>query len=197
MNAADPIKLQSDLQKIKDYYRCVHPQPRNYLLIIIGLNTALRISDILKLKWQDVYDLEAGKIRTHLTVREQKTKKISCIYMNENISGALDFYITHLTESGKKCQSQEYLFSGQKNTNLPITRVQAFRIIRKAAEECGIEGVISCHSLRKTFGYYAWKQGTSPALLMNIYNHSSYQITKCYLGIDQDDRDSVFQNVLL
>ena len=50
---------------------------------------------------------------------------------------------------------------------------------------------------RSTFGYHAWKQGTPPALLMNIYNHSSYQITKRYLGIEQDDRDDVFKNISL
>ena len=60
-----------------------------------------------------------------------------------------------------------------------------------------MEGVISCHSLRKSFGYYAWKQGISPVMLMNIYNHSSYQVTKRYLGIEQDDRDQVFQTITL
>ena len=49
--------------------------------------------------------------------------------------------------------------------------------------------------MRKTFGYYAWKCGTPPAILMDIYNHSSYEITKRYLGIKQDDKDSVFFKV--
>ena len=53
------------------------------------------------------------------------------------------------------------------------------------------------HNMRKTFGYQAWKQGVQPALLMSIYNHSSYEITKRYLGITQDERDEVFMNVLL
>ena len=69
--------------------------------------------------------------------------------------------------------------------------------MKKAAADCHLEGVISCHSLRKTFGYHAWKQGTPPALLMNIYNHSSYQITKRYLGIEQSDKDAVFEKIRL
>lgn len=38
----------------------------------------------------------------------------------------------------------------------------------------------------------AWKQGTPPALLMDIYNHSSYRITQHYLGISQDERDEIY-----
>ena len=34
--------------------------------------------------------------------------------------------------------------------------------------------------------------GRAPALLMDIYNHSSYGVTKKYLGIEQDERDSLF-----
>ena len=32
---------------------------------------------------------------------------------------------------------------------------------------------------------------------MDIYNHSTYAHTKRYLGIDQDERDSVFLEVML
>lgn len=49
--------------------------------------------------------------------------------------------------------------------------------------------------MRKTFGYHAWKQGIPPALLMDIYNHSSYRITKRYLGIEQDERDDIFLTI--
>ena len=60
-----------------------------------------------------------------------------------------------------------------------------------------MEGNISCHSLRKTFGYHAWKHGIQPALIMNLYNHSSMENTKRYLSIDQDERDSVYLNIEL
>ena len=88
-----------------------------------------------------------------------------------------------------------FLFPSRKGCNRPIGRCQAFRIVKEAAQAVGLERHISCHSLRKTFGYYAWQQGIPPALLMNIYNHSSYQITKRYLGIEQDDKDNVFMKI--
>ena len=74
--------------------------------------------------------------------------------------------------------------------------------IRNLEKERNIRNYALCilglnTALRKTFGYHAWQQGTPPALLMNLYNHSSYQITKRYLGIGQDERDQVYLQINL
>ncbi len=192
MNIAQPIRDESKLHAFKEYYREIEPIPRNYLLISIGLNTALRISDILLLRWEDVYNRQTGNYRTHIHLVEQKTKKASKIYVNHSIREALEWYW-----SENDIQNNSWLFGSKRNPDKSISRMQAYRIIRKAAEYYQLEGVISCHSLRKTFGYYAWNQGISPVMIMNIYNHSSYQVTKRYLGVEQDDRDKVFQSIVL
>ena len=92
---------------------------------------------------------------------------------------------------------EDNIFNSPRNASQPLSRVQAFRIIKQAVEEIGLEDHISCHSLRKTFGYQAWKEGTEPALLMTVFNHSSYDITKRYLCIDQDDKDQLFMKINL
>ena len=194
MNTAEPIREQQDLERFKDYYLNEKPSPRNYTLLCMGLNTALRISDILQLQWQDVYDFEHNKFRFHIQLLEQKTGKYSRIYLNQNAIETLCFYKSQLQKQGS-ILPERYLFEGDKN--IPISRVQAWRIIKRAAEACGLQGVISPHSLRKTFGYQAWQQGIPPVMLMEIYNHSSFTITKRYLGIQQDDRDEVFRNVCI
>ena len=197
MNTAQPIIKVEDLNRIKAYYKWVNPHPRNYLLIIMGLNTALRISDILQLQWEDVYDFRNKEMKEHIIIVEQKTGKNSSILINSNLKEALLDYREYILIEGKMVRANDYIFESLGFENKPITRIQAFRIIKRAAEACNISGVVSCHSLRKTFGYHAWQQGISPVLLMNIYNHSSFQVTQRYLGIEQDDRDKVFEQIII
>lgn len=199
MNTTQPVRDIVELKKIKKYYREVKPNKRNFLLIICGLNTALRISDILKLRWKDVYNENLLSFKSHIDVKEQKTGKKTTVFINNNLKEALASFLKDIiAKKGKLCDVMEqFIFLGQKSTDKPISRIQAFRIISEAAKKCLLSHKVSCHSLRKTFGYHAWKKGVSPALLTSIYNHSSYKITTRYLGIDQDDRDEVFELVNL
>mgnify|MGYP000715550151 FL=1 len=199
MKITQPIRDIAELKKIKRYYREVKPNKRNSLLVVCGLNTALRISDILKLRWKDVYNENLLSFKSHIDVREQKTGKKTTVFINKNLKEAFASFLKDIiAKKGKLCEVMEqFIFLGQKSNDKPISRIQAFRIISEAAVKCLLSHKVSCHSLRKTFGYHAWKKGVSPALLTSIYNHSSYKITTRYLGIDQDDRDEVFELVNL
>lgn len=190
MGTTQPIREKNDLKKFMDYYETKRPNPRNHTLIIFGLHTALRISDILGLKWKDVYDFEQNYFREHLSVTERKTGKQNILALNQHLKDSLETY-----RKKQSPQPEDYIFTKTTDHTVPLSRSQAFRIVKKAAEETLHNSHISCHSLRKTFGYHAWKQGTPPALLMDIYNHSSYGVTKKYLGIDQDERDSIFMEI--
>ena len=193
MSTTQPIRNKQLLQNFKNYYLTGHPDLRNYTLILIGLNTALRINDILHLTWGDLYSPELGRFHTHLLITEKKTGKETRILINKELLKVLLSY----RKTQLSVNSEDYLFPSPRKKGCPLSRYQAYRIVRKAAEEVGIDDVVRCHSLRKTFGYHAWKMGTPPALLMEIYNHSSFQITKHYLGIEQDDKDAVFRDIQL
>lgn len=190
MGTTQPIRNKADVKKFTEYYDKVKPNPRNYAMIILGLHTALRISDILQLRWQDIYQFKKHRYVKHLTLHEQKTKKRSVIALNHQAVDALEAY-----RKQKKPLPTDYIFCKSTDSSKPLCRSQAYRIIKHAAEKTLDETHISCHSLRKTFGYHAWKQGISPVLLMDVYNHSSFVITRRYLGIDQDDRDLLFQKL--
>lgn len=192
MGTSQPIRSLDELTAFRSYYLNQEVNLRNYMLICMGLNTALRISDMLQLKWGNVYDFDRKHYVKHIVVQEGKTGKETRIAINNNLIDAFEMYMGSL----KSVSGNDYIFTG-KTKGTHLSRSQAFRIITHVAEALNMENGISCHSLRKTFGYYAWKYGTPPAMLMEIYNHSSYEITKRYLGIKQDDRDNVFLKVNL
>lgn len=192
MGTSQPIRNTDELAAFRSYYLREEVNLRNYMLICMGLNTALRISDMLQLKWKNVYDFDKKEYVKHIVICEGKTGKETRIALNNNLRDAFEMYMDSL----KSVSGNDYIFTG-KVEGAHLSRSQAFRIVTHAADALNMENGISSHSLRKTFGYYAWKFGTPPAMLMEIYNHSSYEITKRYLGIKQDDRDAVFLKVNL
>lgn len=184
MAATEPIRDKKQFKTMAEYY-LQKGQLRNYTLIIMGTYTALRISDLLYLKWSDVYDDKIQTFHTHVTITEKKTSKSKTIALHPQVLGALRQYYAH--------RRGTFIFASNRKEDKAISRVQAWRIIRDAATAIGLTGKVSCHSLRKTWGYHAWTSGSvSPVVIMDIYNHSSYAVTRRYLGIAQDDLDEAY-----
>lgn len=192
MSKSQPIKNLERIEQLKQYYLS-KGDIRDYTLITLGLNTGLRIGDLLNLKWKDVYDFKKNRFKKHINLIEQKTHKKNFIALNKAAITCLKI----LKNSLENINSEHYIIKSSQNVNKPIDRTQAFRIIKQGAKSIGIEENISCHSMRKTFGYWAWKNGVPPVIIMNIFNHSSIEITKLYLSIDQDDKDDVFMHMNL
>ena len=108
--------------------------------------------------------------------------------MNSEVLEALGVFYRELGNP----DPEDMLFRSNRQKNEAISRIQAYRIIRSAADSLNIKQRVSCHSLRKSFGYHAWKSGAPVTVIMDIYNHNSLEVTKRYLGVCQDDRDQVY-----
>jgi integrase len=185
MAVTQPIRDKHQVRELAAYY-LKRGEIRNYVLIVMGVHTALRIGDLLRLTWDDVYDFGRACVRESVSIIEQKTGKSKIVVLNARIRAALTLYAP-AAERGKA------LIESRKGTGKAISRIQAYRVIRAAA--LGLAARVSCHSLRKTFGYLAWKSGVNPAVIMEIYNHSSFAVTRRYLGVTQDDKDEVYRKL--
>ncbi len=189
MAATEPIRDKAQLKALGDYF-LKRGQLRNYALLVMGVHTVLRISDLLRLQWSDVYDAERQDFRAHITIKERKTGKIKTIALNKQATKALRMLFPH--------RRSAFVFASNRKEGGAISRVQAWRILHQAVLAVGIPGKISCHSLRKTWGFRAWTGGkVSPVVIMEIYNHSSYEVTRRYLGVAQDDLDRAYLGVEL
>ena len=68
-----------------------------------------------------------------------------------------------------------------------------YRFLNEACKEVGLTINIGTHSMRKTFGFFFYKQFNDIALLQKILNHSSPAITLRYIGIAQEEIDTSYK----
>ena len=140
MSTTDPIRDLNQLQQLADYFLS-RKKYRDYTMIVLGVYTVLRISDLLSLQWSHVCD-PSGRFYTHITVLEQKTDKKKIIALNDKAIEALHLLYPH--------RRSAYIFASRNGKGDSITRIHSWRLINIAVKELGLDGVISCHSLRKT-----------------------------------------------
>ena len=174
MNIVEPIR---DLEKVKEIYDCLKKKSnRNALMFYFGIYTGLRISDILKFKVKDCFN-------RGYNIRKQK-------FYDWN-----PYLLRELREYCQDKDPNEYLFKSRKGKNKAITRQTAYEIIKKACNDCGVYNV-GTHTLRKTFGYFLYMQSKNNiAMLMEILNHSSENITLRYLGITQEKSNKAMKKM--
>lgn len=178
MNYVDPIRDAGKVVDIANYLK--KDNQRNYIMYMIGINTGLRISDILKLKVKDV------KNKQYITLREAKTRKQKIIQLNKRIKKELKVYCI-----GK--EPNDYLIKSREGANAPLTRGMAYNILSEVASMFGLDN-IGTHTLRKTFGYHFYNQTKDVALLQKIFNHSAPSITLQYIGIEQESINIAMKN---
>lgn len=176
MSEVQPIKNKRDVERMKQSL-----SGRDLLLFIVGINTSLRISDILELK-REQFDGD------RFTIKEKKTGKSKTVRINDALRQSIE----------ELAPGDGYLFPSRKGDG-PISRVQAYRILNDAATRAGLEINFGTHTLRKTFAYHAYNngKGCDLSLLMRVLNHRSQRETLRYIGLDQEAQDDVYLSVNL
>lgn len=176
-----PIRSKEQIEKMK-WALERHCSKRDYILFLVGINTGLRVSDLLQLKVEQIIK-QKRKRRKEFKIKEGKTKKERMI----NITSIFD----EVYEYAKELES-EWLFPSRKGDK-PISKIQAYRQLQKAAEWAEVDS-IGTHTMRKTFGYWLYKQTKDVAMLQEILNHSTPQITLTYIGINKEEKDNVLDS---
>ncbi|MBA7542536.1 Tyrosine recombinase XerC [subsurface metagenome] len=188
MNYVQPIRDRKRISAIKGNLK--KRDPRDFLLFTLGINTGLRISDILKLKVEDVKE-HTGEIREILDLKEKKTRRQRFIYINDEVKNALEYFF----DKTRLYDRDRYLFVSEvTKENKPISRVRAWQLIQSWCQEVGIKGRVGTHTLRKTAGYHMRMSGVALELIQEVLGHKSILMTKRYLGITDDEVAKVLKN---
>lgn len=182
-----PIKDISKINKIKSILKS--SSKRDYALFVLGINTGIKAQELLSLQVKDVWDGE--KAKEFLYIENKKTNKTVAYYLNNRVHEALQHYL-----KDDDLELEDYLFRSKRDKQ-PITRQQAYRIINHAAREAGIKGNIGTHTMRKTFGYHAYRKGVAISILMSLFHHHSRSETLKYIGITEEEKNLIKVDVNL
>lgn len=197
MNFVEPIRDPRKIAQIKNVLKGAG-RYRDLLLFVVGINTALRISDLLKLQSRDFFTSE-GDIKPRFWLKESKRGKRREVEINDSMREILAFYLN--AYSAMTQNPNFYVFfstrAGDYNHSKPLSRTQAWKLIADICKDVGLSGNFGTHTLRKTWGYHARKQGEDLATIMHMLNHSNLATTKRYLGITDDELRDVAKRLNL
>lgn len=184
MNIVEAVKTQSDAETISRKLTKNATRPgkaANTLYADIwrfGVNTALRISDLLSLTYDDV---RGG----NLVIKESKTGKTRDIDLNTAAKAIVERRrAAHPTHT--------FLFEVESNRSKgkAVSRIAVANAFKAVGEEMSLQ--LGTHSMRKTRGWLMYNGGASIELICKVLNHSSPAVTMAYIGITQAEVDATY-----
>ncbi|MCV3328322.1 MULTISPECIES: site-specific integrase [Lactobacillaceae] len=163
---------------------------RNYTIFQTGKATLLRVSDVMRLKYRDVFD-DYDEIRKTAYIHDKKTGKQNTLYLRP-ITRDLLIYQKWLLENHVH---SEWLFPSMERSERHLTEKQFYKIMAKTGDLLNIN-YLGTHTMRKTGAYRVYVQSKyNIGLVMRLLNHSSQQMTLAYLGLDQESREAMLDQI--
>jgi len=185
----EPIRYLADIKRIKNL---LINRPRDLALFTLGVNTPLRVSDLLCLTYDQVSGLAPGDF---LSIREKRTGRRLKVGFNRTCSSAVaNLEATYPYRSGLQ-PSTQFLFPSRRGDVLLPSSVH--RLVKSWCKAIGLEGNYGANSLRKTWGYHQFATfGTDLARLSTYFNHATRRQTLDYLCLVPEDFKSIFDHEL-
>ena len=194
------IKNPLELKRIQNYFR--EKNDKLYILWMIGQNTGLRGSDIVKLT---IYDLRQAIKNRKMTVVEQKIESIMTnkiknnkrvrkttrreikrtVYINNDLIKSLKEFVY-----GKS--SSEFVYPSRSKEG-HIRRDSLGKAYKRALVKLKIakeDDSVGTHTPRKTYGYIQYQEnGGDINKVQELFGHSSPSITRVYIGLDDEEKE--------
>jgi site-specific recombinase XerD len=161
---------------------------RNRALLILGVRSGMRISELLSLKVGQVWDGKKMLKRIYLRRSTTKGKRAGAsLVIHPDAAIALTRWIK---AKGSACNASAHVFSSRKKAGHRLTRTSAWRILHGAFLAAGVQGMAGTHCMRKTFAKNVHESlGGDLFRLSKAMRHSSPMTTLAYLSFEQDEID--------
>jgi len=199
MNTMEPVR---DPKKIRELIKYIldNGYKRDSILVLFSLNTLLRVSDMIDIKYEQLFD-ENRNIREYFDVTEKKSiskaqnptrklkKKVRRIKLPADFARELKKYADDL-----EMRKGDYFFYSSEDPNSHIHRKTVWRRMSRYGAAVGIDN-LGCHGLRKSGAFLMWKKGVAIRVVSELLGHTNIAQTFRYIGVNQQMIDEAMERV--
>jgi integrase/recombinase XerD len=156
---------------------------RDRAMLEIGYGAGLRVSEWIGLETKDVA-MEDGVIRVF-----GKGGKERLVPLGRKAMAAVAIYLRELRPRLERGAGKGRLFLNARGT--PLSRMGAWKIVRKYVERAGIAKDVSPHTLRHSFATHLLEGGADLRAVQEMLGHADISTTQIYTHIDREHLRSV------
>lgn len=206
---------ESDIPKFMEYFDCKimdatdvqkrKAAVRNKVMFVCAINIGLRVSDLVKLKWETIF-FKNGNFRDGVKVKPDKTRnikggkgKLVFLSFNDSFRKAINLYMDENKIEVDGENYSDYLFKTRQSDHIDTDTWSL--IMSNAAKAIGITYPVSSHSCRKTFARSRYDHAIDKNMVLTqlqmLFGHESTLVTLEYICIKQEELTDLYNSVNL
>ena len=151
---------------------------RDRALFELAYGAGLRVSEWLSIQVKDAL-LADGIVRVF-----GKGSKERLVPIGRTAVGAVAVYLRELRPKLDRGESQGKLFLNARGQ--PLTRMGAWKILKKYVEKAGITRPVSPHTLRHSFATHLLEGGADLRAVQEMLGHADISTTQIYTHVDRE-----------
>ena len=171
------------IDEIKTVLRAVSDSPRSEAMVLLLLDSGIRLSELTSLKVSDI-DVANGRIKVF-----GKGGKQRFAYFSKDTGDSINLYLRDIRP---KPTGGDYLFLRRDGYPLRSQHIQ--KILQRIGKQAGISQRLSPHKLRHTYATLALKYGSNLEYIKTTLGHSDIKTTsQSYINIADSDIAAAYQ----
>jgi integrase/recombinase XerD len=156
---------------------------RDRAMLELAYGAGLRVSEWISLSVRDVM------LQDHLVRVFGKGAKERLVPIGRRAIGAIAIYLRELRPNLEKGEGKGILFLNARGQ--PLSRMGAWKILRKYVDQAGITKPVSPHTLRHSFATHLLEGGADLRAVQEMLGHVDISTTQIYTHVDREYLRSV------
>ena len=157
---------------------------RDYLLLELLYSTGARVSEVVGINLQDIYESTIGDESIWVLKLRGKGGKERIVPLGSYAKSAIDDYLVRCRPTLLKRVNESALFLNVRGTRL--SRVSAWEIVKRAAVKSGLSSRVTPHIFRHSYATHLLDGGADIRVVQELLGHASVTTTQIYTLVTID-----------